>query len=107
IKIDFGNGKVALPSGWNNAGNAVKSNDIVLKDSKGVVTPVHLVTISSLKRINGNGTKKADPSLGFPVGATQDSFFGSVEKHGGKAEPMISYELRGLDPSRTYSFEFF
>jgi len=105
--VDFGAGNVAMVAGWNNAGRTVKSNNIPLIDSKKGKTPISLVTVSSLKRVNYNGVKQNVGALGLPRVAVVDSFFGSVKPHSGVAEPIISYELRGLDPSKEHTFSFY
>jgi hypothetical protein len=57
--------------------------------------------------VNSNGTTTPASTLGLPVAATQDSFFGNDVSFNGAVAPKAVLEIRGLDPSRTYRVEFF
>jgi poly(3-hydroxybutyrate) depolymerase len=102
IKIDFGNG--GATANWNNASTTVSSLD--LKDTAGNLTGVKLVTVKDLKRVNGDGTRSASPSLNLPAFATQDSFYGNDVEFNGTL-PVMTYEFQGLIPNQDYTFEFF
>ena len=101
VNVDFGAGTGAMPN-WNNAGLAANASSFALKDDANVATGITLVSKNAYPLVVSTaGTAAPSASLGLPVFATVDSFYGD------KTRPQIQYELTGLDPNTEYFFEFF
>lgn len=107
VRVDFGSGSLALPSGWNNGRGLLKSGSVGLVSSAGAQSGYSLVTVTGFNNINSNGTTAASSTLAIPSVASQDSFYGNDVTWEGAVAPKAVLELRGLDPSRTYRLEFF
>jgi dienelactone hydrolase len=113
IQIDFGNPAGQFPAGWNDARLIRRSGSIPLHNSLGdptlygKSTAYHLFTVSPFNTFHEIGYKYPAETLGYPVEATMDGVFGNVSTYGGFIAPKAVMEFRYLDPSLSYSFEFF
>lgn len=107
IRVDFGSNGPALPAGWNNGRGIAEAGSISLKNSSGAATSASLLTLARFNSFNQNGTTAPASALNLPVAAVQDSFYGNDVSFGGVIAAKAVMELRGLDPAKTYSLEFF
>jgi pimeloyl-ACP methyl ester carboxylesterase len=107
IRVDFGDNGLTLPSGWNNGRSLVHSGSIALRTSTGVLTPFDLTVRAPFNNVNRDGTTTPISTLGIPVTASRDSFYGNDVIYDGRTAPKAVLEVRDLDPAKSYSFSFF
>jgi hypothetical protein len=104
IGIDFGS---RIAAGWNSGSNLLGGAPVALRDSAGVLKSIALSSISPFNGVNPDGTTAPAAALAAPADATSDSFYGNDVAWGRGIYPQAVFELSGLDPARSYSFEFF
>jgi lysophospholipase L1-like esterase len=107
VLVDFGPASGVSPMPWNNI-TSVTSGDIPnLVDAMGFPTGKGFRITDRFNTTNSFGTTSPDPSLGYPVSATLDCFFGNTQEFGGLTLPQAGFELYGLDTATTYTLELF
>lgn len=107
VRVDFGATDLALPTGWNDGRGLLKSGSIGLSTASGASSGYLLATVTAFNNVNRDGTRAPSSTLGIPVAASQDSFYGNDVEWAGATAPLAVMELRGLDPARSYRLEFF
>lgn len=107
IRIDFGAPSVPLPAHWNDGRGLIRSGGIALKTMTGATTPYDLTVLSPFNNVNHSGTASPAPALDIPSVASQDSFFGNDVLFESFVAPKAVLEIRDLDPSKAYTFEFY
>lgn len=106
ILIDLGNGNASnLP--WNNLLNANNAVINDLTDAQGFSTGFSIEVTDGFTGTNTNGTTNPNPAIGFPVSATEDSFFGNTNMFNGGINPTAAVTLSNLNPNQEYHIELF
>lgn len=108
INVDFGSAGYSTPGAWNNltdAGGAGQIDQLV--NALNQVTTISLMVFDRFNGINETGTTSPDASLGFPVTATHDSYYGNIVEFAGGVEPTGGIKLTGLNTGKQYHFEVF
>lgn len=106
IRVDFGAGGTPTTN-WNDGSDIARSGSIALRTMAGATTPYDLVMIAPFNGANSDGTTAPAAALGLPAIATQDSFFGNDVLFNGFTAAKAVMEVRDLDPTKAYTFEFF
>jgi F5/8 type C domain len=106
IYVDFGSGGNSTPGNWNNMTSTSGTIENAIADS-GVTTDIGFSLPDRFNGVNENGTQEADASLGFPIEATRDSFYGNDALWNNILEPTAQLVISGLDPSASYELTFF
>lgn len=93
---------------WNNVTEAVGGS------SEGrltnLVTALNAPTgigLAMLSRFNGASRAGTAQAARWPANASIDSLYGNTEWFNGSADVFPRFKLTGLDPARTYRFEFY
>ena len=105
IKLDFGSTLSNAP--WNNMNSPSIGKIDDLQNSFGILTGVSVAVVDSFNAINTDGTKSPNASLGYPVSATGDSFFGNVGLFNGQIQTTGALLFANLDTSKNYEFRIF
>lgn len=108
IMIDFGDASTASAEPWNNISGTNGAGEIaMLKNSRNLYTAMGVNVNDRFTGINTNGTTAPDASVGIPVTAAQDNFFGNVGDHSGIKEPTGGMVFTGMNPAKSYTFKMF
>ncbi|PKQ45034.1 T9SS type A sorting domain-containing protein [Confluentibacter flavum] len=101
--FDFGQSTNTTAGNWNNVTDpGTVSSTTNLIDDMGVATgEVLSLTDAFDPTPNSTGTVTPDPSLPFPVTATEDNFYGD------DTTPTGGFTLSGLEAGKYYSFQIF
>ena len=115
LLIDFGGGEsttatqeAGAPTSWNNLTTAIGTDNVGrlsnLLTTNGAVTTASLQMLARFNSANENGANDGAP---FPPSASGDSLFGNIELFRGLAQVIPKFQLTGLDPSASYTLEFY
>jgi pimeloyl-ACP methyl ester carboxylesterase len=113
IRIDFGNPASVLPTDWNDGRGIIRSGTITLHSSAGEPTfygkstAYQLSTVLPFNTFHEIGYRYPAVDFGYPAEATWDGVYGNTALYGSFQAPKAAFEFRNLDPSVSYSFEFF
>lgn len=105
VFVDFGNIKTLSP--WNSVSNASNGQINNLKNDLDQNSGISLSVTNPFSNSNNNGTQNPDPTLNFPITATQDSFYGNTTVFNNTIQQEGSIELSNLDPNKEYELSFF
>jgi lysophospholipase L1-like esterase len=107
ILIDFGSPAELSPMPWNNVTDVTSGLISNLVNDMGFPTGKGIRITDRFNTTNTFGTSNPNPSLGYPVTATKDCFFGNVTQFGGHTLPTAGFELYNLDTNVIYTLEIF
>ena len=98
--FDFGNvGDDTTGGNWNNVTSPGGGTAFNVMDFNGIDTNIVFSLSDSFNSTNTTGTESPDETLLFPVSATKDSFFGSVELFSGGQKKRLALAEVLLHPS--------
>jgi len=108
ISIDFGAQATKSAEPWNNLAEVMGAGEIAqLKNSRNLLTGIGLTIYDRFNGINETGATTPDVSLGLPVSATRDNYYGCVVEFSGGTEPTGGMHITGLTPDKNYKFVVF
>ncbi|HRZ42847.1 MAG TPA: GDSL-type esterase/lipase family protein [Bacteroidales bacterium] len=107
VLIDFGSSSSVSSGTWNNVTSFTGGQIIGMVNSKGLNTQLNLQVNDAFTGVNTNGTQNPDPSLGIPVSASGDNFFGNTVLFSGVTEPTGGVLISGLNPFMAYTVILF
>ncbi|WP_167341794.1 GDSL-type esterase/lipase family protein [Nonlabens sp. SY33080] len=87
--------------------NAGTIDEVRLLNSDGVQTDIILKVTDDFRSVNTSGTSNPDSSLSYQSSQSSDSFFGNTQPFLNSTNPTAAFVLKGLSPSKHYSFEIF
>ncbi len=108
ILIDFSVGSNFSEDPWNNFTSVdIGTQLFQLKNSKNLSTNMSVEIIDKFNGVNQNGTTTPEKTLGMPITATRDSYYGNIELWGGITEPTGGFQFSGLNVDKDYTFILF
>ncbi|WP_040281170.1 GDSL-type esterase/lipase family protein [Psychroserpens damuponensis] len=108
LLIDFGSNTNQSSTPWNNLTDPFISGNIInLINKGGNTTAIDISVTDAFNYFNEDGTTAPGTSLGLPITATGDSFFGNTTEFIGKTEPTGAVEFSDLNPNNALNITIY